>query len=238
MTRIALVEDDPMYRAQLEEYLERYSRESGEKLSVRAFGDGDEIALNYRAEYYDIILMDIQMQYMDGMTAAMEIRKVDDEVVIIFITNMTQYAIKGYAVDALDFVVKPISYYAFSQCIDRAIGRMRRRARRFLYVAGKNGGQKLEHSRILYVEVDGHHLIYHMANGSTVDAAGTMKEVEESLNSEAFFRCNKCYLVNLEHVDGVEGNDAVVGGKPVQLSRSKKKAFLDALNNYINEVGK
>lgn len=238
MTRIALVEDDPMYRAQLEEYLERYSRESGEKLSVRAFGDGDEIALNYRAEYYDIILMDIQMQYMDGMTAAMEIRKVDDEVVIIFITNMTQYAIKGYAVDALDFVVKPISYYAFSQCIDRAIGRMRRRARRFLYVAGKNGGQKLEHSRILYVEVDGHHLIYHMANGNTVDAAGTMKEVEESLNSEAFFRCNKCYLVNLEHVDGVEGNDAVVGGKPVQLSRSKKKAFLDALNNYINEVGK
>ena len=65
-----------------------------------------------------------------------------------------------------------------------------------------------------------------------------MKEVEESLSSEAFFRCNKCYLVNLEHVDGIEGNDAVVGGKSVQLSRSKKKTFLDALNNYINEAGK
>lgn len=237
MTRIALVEDDPMYRTQLEEYLERYSRESGEKFTVRTFGDGDEIALNYRAEY-DIILMDIQMKYMDGMTAAAEIRKADDEVVIIFITNMAQYAIKGYAVGALDFITKPISYFAFSQCISHAIRRMQKRVRRFVYVAGKNGGQKLEHSRILFVEVDGHHLVYHMSDGSAVSAVGTMKEVEESLNNEAFFRCNKCYLVNLEHVEGIDGNDAVVGGETVQLSRSKKKAFLDALNSYINEVGK
>ena len=236
MTRIALVEDDPMYRAQMKEYLERYSKESGEKLAVRVFGDGDEIALNYRPEY-DIILMDIQMKYMDGMTAAAEIRKVDDEVVIIFITNMTQYAIKGYAVDALDFVVKPISYFAFFQCIDRAIGRMRRRARRFLYVAGKNGGQKLEHSRILFVEVDGHHLIYHMTDGSAVDAVGTMKEVEESLDSEAFFRCNKCYLVNLEHVDGIQDGCAVVRGDKLLMSRGRRGPFLEALADCVGGVG-
>ena len=95
MVRIALVEDDPIYRNQLKEYLVRYEKESAEKIRITTFTDGDEIAIGYRAEY-DIILMDIEMNYMDGMTAAEEIRRLDPEVVIIFITNSPQYAIKGY----------------------------------------------------------------------------------------------------------------------------------------------
>ena len=94
MIRIALVEDDPACREQLRGYLDRYGKESGEKLSVTTFADGDEIALHYTADY-DIILMDIEMKFMDGMTAAELIREKDDSVVIIFITNSPQYAIKG-----------------------------------------------------------------------------------------------------------------------------------------------
>ncbi|MCD7754034.1 MAG: LytTR family DNA-binding domain-containing protein [Clostridiales bacterium] len=236
MIRIAVVEDDPIYTAQLKDYLERYEKSAGEKLLVTCFSDGDEIAVGYKAEY-DIILLDIEMGFMDGMTAAEEIRKLDTEVVIIFITNMPQYAIKGYAVDALDYVLKPISYYAFSQRIDRAVARMQRRSRRYLYVGGKNGVQKLELSRICYVEVDGHKLTYHTLDGD-VTSTGAMKDVEDSVDKKMFFRCNKGYLVNLERVDAIRGDNAVVNGVEVQISRSKKKAFLDALNDYINEVGK
>ncbi len=236
MIRIALVEDDPLYRAQLLEYLDRYAGESGEKFSIRTFTDGDEIAIGYRADY-DIILMDVQMKYMDGMTAAEEIRKLDTEVVIIFITNMAQYAIRGYAVDALDYVLKPLSYYAFSQRIDRAIGRLQRRTRHYLYISGKNGSQKLDCARLLYVEVTGHELVYHTADG-LIHATGTMKEVEEALAGRSFFRCNKCYLVNLDRVDAVRGDLAMIGTEAVQISRAKKKAFLDALNDHINGVGK
>ncbi len=236
MLRVALVEDDPVYVRQLQDYLDRYGRSIGEKIVVTCFSDGDEIAIGYKAEY-DIILMDIEMGFMDGMTAAEEIRKLDTEVVIIFITNMPQYAIRGYAVDALDYVLKPVSYYAFTQRIERALGRMRRRSARYLYVTGKEGTQKLEFSRICFVEVDGRRLIYHTLDGE-ITAAGTMKEAESSLDSKMFFRCNKGYLVNLEQVDRIREDSAVVGGQEVQISRSKKKAFLDALNNYINEVGK
>lgn len=236
MIRIALVEDDPIYVRQLKEYLTRYEKSVGEKFVITCFSDGDEIAIGYKAEY-DIILMDIEMGFMDGMTAAEEIRKLDTEVVIIFITNMPQYAIKGYAVDALDYVLKPISYYAFTQRIDRAISRMQRRSRRYICVTGKNGVQKLEFSRISFVEVQGRKLVYHTLDG-TVIAQGTMKDAEESLDSKMFFRCNKGYLVNLEQVDSIQEDNAIVGGETVQISRSKKRAFLDALNNYINEVGK
>ena len=122
MIRLALVEDDELYRSQLREYIDKYSAVSGEKFTVTEFSDGDEIALGYKA-VYDIILMDIEMKFMDGMMAAEEIRKVDTEVIIIFITNSPQYAIKGYAVDALDYVLKPVSYYAFSQRLRRAVER-------------------------------------------------------------------------------------------------------------------
>ena len=108
MVRIALVEDDANYRRELTEYLERFSKERGEHFAISPFSDGAEIAEGYTAGY-DIILMDIAMSYMDGMSAAEAIRQMDDEVVIIFLTNMPQFAMKGYSVGALDYVLKPVS---------------------------------------------------------------------------------------------------------------------------------
>lgn len=235
MTRIALVEDDLVCRRQMEEYLARFARETGETFSARAFDDGKDILGNYRAEY-DIILMDIQMEHMDGMTAAEEIRRLDSEVVIVFITSLASYAIKGYAVNALDYIVKPVSYYVFSQSLRRAMGQLRRRTRTYLLVDYKNIAQKIDSADIYYIEVDGHNLVYHTADGN-ITAPGAMRDVETKLADGLFFRCNKGYLVNMAHVNGVVGDDAVVHGVRLQISRAKKRAFMDALNRYINEVG-
>lgn len=140
--RIALVEDDLQYRTQLKEYIAQYAAASGQEIHVTEFSDGDEIALHYKAEY-DIILMDIEMTFMDGMTAAEEIRQKDQDVVIIFITNSPQYAIKGYAVDALDYVLKPVSYFAFSQRLERAIKRMKRREEKYFTLTTRDGTHRI-----------------------------------------------------------------------------------------------
>lgn len=236
MVRVALVEDDPRYRRELSEYLERYARESGEKFRITAFPDGAEIAEDYTADY-DIILMDIVMPYMDGMRAAESIRTLDDEVVIIFITETPQFVMRGYTVDALDYVLKPLSYFAFSQRIQRALERMKRRAKRYIPVMYRGGMKKLDVSQITYIEVQDHDLIYHTASESLL-SKGSLSELERSLGEQNFFRCSKCYLVNLEHVDSVDSTSIRVGGEHIQVSRARKKALLDALNDYINEVGK
>lgn len=186
-------------------------------------------------------IMDVEMKFMDGMSAAEEIRKMDTEVVIIFITNMPQYAIQGYRVDALDYVLKPVSYFAFTQRIDRALTRLKKREKKYLTIAVKGGMMKLDLSEICYVEVQDHDLIYHTV-GQDYRTKGTMRDAEESLadgmKEERFFRCNRCYLVNLDFVENFQGSDITVNGDCIQVSRARKKAFLNALNDFMNEVGK
>ncbi len=231
MIRIAVVDDDPISVEQLKEYLMQYQRERSQELCVVTFSDGDEIVENYKAEY-DIILLDIEMRFMDGMTAASVIRKSDPEVIIIFITNMAQYAINGYTVNATDYVLKPVSYFSFSQSLDKAIGRINKKVKNFIAVGVKGGTVKLYVSDICYIESQGHRLIFHTRSEEYVTFA-TMKEAEERLKDSDFFRCNKGCLLNLAYVDSVQNDCVIINGESIAISRGRKKEFMEELTNYL-----
>lgn len=237
MIRIAIVEDEAAYADTLREYLDRYAAENGCRFDVSVYADGEDIVRNYRADF-DIILMDIEMQSMDGMTTAKRIRESDDDVVIMFITNMAQYAIQGYEVDALDYVLKPISYFAFSKRLERAVSRVdtRRHDGRSIVISARGSSSRIPVANILWIESRGHRLTYHTVNGEYESTVNSMKSVEESLAGDHFFRCNKCYLVNLAHVRGIEDGDALVGGDRIVVSQSKRGAFAKALTEYAGEA--
>lgn len=110
MLRFAIVDDDPTDLQILKSCLEQYKKDCGTAIEISAFTDGDELIEHYNSQF-DLILLDVEMRFLDGMAAAHEVRRMDPEVVIIFVTNMAQYAIQGYAVDALDYILKPISYW-------------------------------------------------------------------------------------------------------------------------------
>lgn len=237
MVRIAIVEDSAEYAGKLRSYLERFGEERKEKIDIAAFSDGEDIVTNYKGNY-DIILMDIKMTFMDGMKAAEKIREMDKAVVIIFITNMPQYAMQGYAVEALDYVLKPISYFALSQRLDRALERMeQRKKKKYLTISVKGGMRRINLDKVRYFEVFDHRLFIHMTD-EDIETKGSIREVESAVGANQFFRCNKCYLINLEYVDSVQNNDIQIGGDVVRVSRAKKKEFMDMLNNYMNEVSK
>lgn len=236
MINVALVEDDLQYREELIGFLQRFEQENQEKFRIATFSDGREITAHYSADY-DLILMDIEMQEMDGMTAAEKIREQDREVVIIFITNMPQYVMKGYTVDALDYVLKPLTYFAFSQRISRALNRMTHRMRKYISIPIRSGVVKLDISQITYVEIMNHSLVYHTVK-ERYECKGSLTDAATRLEPEHFFRVSNCYLVNLEYVDSVQGSDVTVNGEVLAVSRSRKKQLLDALNDYMNEVSK
>ena len=232
MIRLLIADDEKMEREALADIvMRRFEHE----VTVEMAENGRKAADTAVLWGADLILMDIEMTFMDGMSAAEEIRRADPEVLIIFITNSPQYAIKGYAVQALDYILKPLSYYAFCQRMNHVRELLGRRQKHFLTVPCAGGVQKLDASDIYYVEICDHDLLFHTKQGE-VHSTGSMRDVEQKLPPENFFRSSKAYLVNLEHVDGIQDEDAIVNGDRVQISRAKRKAFLAALNHYMGET--
>ena len=202
---------------------------------ITVYSDGDQIVNKYKSQY-DIILMDVEMKFMDGMSAAEEIRKIDTEVVIIFITNMAQYAIRGYAVDALDYVLKPVNYYQFCTKLSRAIQRVQRRrgGQVVLQLAG-GGIQLLDTADIYYLETHSRMLYYHTSKGEFA-ARASLQSAEKQLAEYHFVRCNQCYLVNLAYVKGIENDFALVKNDRLEISRRQRTAFLTAVASYMGGV--
>ena len=223
MIRIAIVEDDRHDREALKKCLNRYEKENQMKFSVTEFQDGEDIVTDYTASY-DLIILDIEMAFLNGMKAAEKIRELDTNVIIIFITNMPQYAIQGYKVNALDYILKPISYFSFSESMVRALAKVKTPEKEYITIVLKGGKKKLDVARICYVEVQDHVLIYHTLDGD-FETKGTMRDTDNQ-------------LVNLEFVETYQGSDIMVNGDTIQVSRSRRKPFLDALNEYMNEVEK
>ena len=126
MFRIAIVEDQDETRECLNRFVRQYAEEQRVQVEISLITDGSEIAEHYTPGF-DIIFMDVEMPRLDGFGAAEAIRAVDAEVVLVFVTNMAQYAIRGYEVDALDYVLKPVNYYQFCTKLSRAIQRVQRR---------------------------------------------------------------------------------------------------------------
>jgi len=232
--KIAVVEDEKQSADILIGYIRRYAKEHNEDIDVVYFSDGDEIVYEYKP-IYDIIFLDIEMRLLDGMTTAEHIRKLDKDVILIFVTNMTQYAIKGYAVDALNYLLKPVPYFAFSQELKRAFTKLKKRENNYIMFSIQDGVIRLNTADILYIESMKHKLIIHTKEDQFV-ITGTMKEMENKLSDINFFRCNSGYLVNLARVTGVKNNLAILDDRELIISRPRKKVFMEALTKFFGDM--
>ena len=160
----------------------------------------------------------------------------DADVILIFITNMAQYAIRGYSVGALDYVLKPVPYFAFSQQLLKAVARLEKRAKHYLTVPVEGGLRRLDTASIYYLESEGHRVNFYTDEGD-FSAPGALKTFEKKLADCPFARCNSGYLVNLAQVRELRQSTVQVGPCELQVSRPKRKAFLAALTDYIGGEG-
>ena len=232
MVRIAIVEDDPSDMAQLTECLRRYEEEQKETFSVKSFFTPADF-LNTYGSGYDLIFMDIELPLTNGMEVARQLREIDSVVTLVFITNMEQYAVNGYEVEAIDFVVKPINYFRFSSMMRKALRQIARRDEKEVLVQSAGSITRLRASQIFYVEIRDHLLIYHTDQGK-FDSWGKMADVEADLSPHGFIRCSSSHLINLRHVMSVEGNDVNVAGTKLPISQRKRKSFYASVTNYLS----
>lgn len=236
MINIAIVEDAREDMMLLKNYILRYSQEHQISFHIDTFYDGIDIVSDY-TPCYDIIFLDIQMKHLDGMTTAERIRNLDEETEFIFITSTTQYAIQGYTVNAMGYILKPVSYLAFSQVFSKGISKAKSKQQRdYFSFDAEHGTIKLELRQIYYIESQLHHILIHSVKG-IFKTAGPMKKAEQELAGKGFAKCHNAYLLNLYHVDFVDQNTVTLtDNTKIPVSRTRKKVFLESLTNYLGGV--
>lgn len=233
VNQIAVVEDDPDDKALIMKHLETYRAEHNVEFQVHEFSNGLVFLGDYKANY-DILLMDIEMPHLNGMEVARKLRAVDESVCLIFITRMAKYAIEGYEVRALDFILKPVEYKNFSLKLERALDFRMRSAEKELKLDTLDGMHRVRVEDLYYVEVIDHTLYYYTAN-KIFEARGSITRLEGLLAPHGFARCSNSFLINLRHVDYMANGRVIVNGKSISIGRTWKKEFLQKLTDFVGD---
>lgn len=230
MITIALIDDDDADAEVTASMIDRYFDGDASRYAVTRFADGDSLLRDYKASF-DLMFLDVEMPGTDGVTVARRLRVVDDQTVLVFTTKMAQYAVEGYDVDAIGYLLKPLNYYAFSIKMSKAEDIVARR--RSVTVPLTVGSETVfvPSADIRYVEVLDHALLYHTGEGIRKVWA-SLKDAAETLEPVGFVPVSRYCLVNLEWVRAVHGDDVDVDGERVRVSRSRRKSLMQALAAY------
>lgn len=234
MISIVIVEDNDSSAKLLENYIRQFEKDENIRFHIDIYKNAINFFTNYR-KAYDIIFMDIELPDINGMDAAMKLRSFDKQAVLIFVTNMAKYALKGYEVDALDFMVKPINYRNFSLKLKKAISIVNSNSDIQITISQTTGFVRLSIKDICYIDVLGHKLNYY-TNTNIYSRTGSLTELEKELKKHNFFRCNSCYLVNPKHIVSIKGlSIEMSNGDIITISHPRKKQFMKELADWLGQ---
>lgn len=232
MLLIAVVDDDKQEMDDLVNFVEHYFQSRQEEYIIYRYHDGVEFIRS--RELYNIVFLDIRLGEMDGLDVARFLRMVNKEAQLIFVTHMAQFAIRGYEVDAMDFIIKPIDQFSIDRVLDKAIKRINDYRNITLALKTSNGIVSITSNSIFYVEVYDHDLIYHTEQGD-YKVRGQLGEVRKKLEGHHFIQCNRSYLVNMRHVKRLQSDYLEVNGVRIQISKSHQKEIEQRFINYLGK---
>ena len=238
MIRVAIVEDNEADAKRLSSCIAAWgTREEKETISCTVYSDAVKF-LEQGASTADIVFMDIEMPYMNGMDAAAEFRKHNQHAILIFATRATKYAVRGYAVDAIGYLVKPIGDQAFTEVFSKALRlHLSNNRNQAIMLKTKAGAISIRTDQVRYIEADAHML--HIYTEETVyDIWSGIEKMMEQLPDE-FIRCHKGYIVNLKHVYCVQKDGLSIIGRPeliIPISRSKRTEVVECLMRYYAQT--
>ncbi len=234
MWNIAIIEDEEAMSNQLVSYFAKFGKDYNESFSFAIFNNAETFLKNYKKEY-SVVLMDINLPGMNGMECVKKLREIDDTVLVVFVTNLSQFAVDGYEVKAFDFVVKPISYYNFSLKLKRALSHLSSLNNYELIISTKDKKYFININQLIYIEIRNHTIIYHLVN-EEIKGSGTLKSLYTNLKKHHFAFCNQCYLVNLAFVKGIDDGFLLINNEKIRIASSRKKSFMQELTAYIGEI--
>ena len=200
---------------------------------IKIYNSGENLIESYNNDT-DIILLDIQMDGIDGMETARKIREFDNRVEIIFITSFAEYALEGYEVKAYRYLLKPVKYDDLKVSLINCLSDINL-IKRSIVIREGDTSIKLSLKDIMYIEVQRNDIIIHTLD-KVYTTKGTMNNFENEINNDVFIRCHKSYLLNLEYIKSIKRYSAILSNEEeVPLSRNKYKEIKDKFFDMIED---
>jgi Response regulator of the LytR/AlgR family len=223
---IGICDDVQAERDSLSLLVENYFQRIDQRAKLLSYGDGEALlSAASKGQAFDILILDVYMGTIDGLSVARRIREFDDGCCIFFATNSNSYAIKGYEVQALHYLLKPVDEEKIASALDRAMQVLKKRDKS-VQVQNRQGSYRVSLGDIVYAESSARILTLHMRSGELLSYYDRLDNLERACGDSRFLRCHKSYLVNLDYVHSIANNKIQIEGEreiPISMSVAQAK---------------
>lgn len=210
MLQIAVCDDEQYDREKIQFLLKQYFETKNLEYTIQLYNSGEEFLSHYENNVkYDIVFLDISMQELDGIQTASQIRSFHSDTQLVFVTAFIDYALEGYKVNAVRYIMKDTLNTAIPECMDTILQKMQRTQVSFSFMSGET---TLYTDNILYIESQKHKLLFHYMEPNTIQSTPAksgltvyqmyekLDSIEKRLSDYGFLRIHKSYLVNMKHI--------------------------------------
>lgn len=227
MMKFAICDDEPFMLDDIAARLGKYMEKKSLLYQINCFANGR--ALLQSNKTFDVLFLDIQMEAPDGLETARLLREQGYHGLLIYITILRERVFDSFAVQAFDYLVKPVEDSRFQNTMERALRFLEQQASKNIIVQKGNNFQIVPFSSIIYCEVLDRKIYLYQQNGEMIDYYDKLADVEKRLDSR-FFKCHRSYLVNLDYVYGCRaGRVVLLSGSEIPVSRLREQQLIQAL---------
>ena len=217
--KIVICEDEGVFSEQLVEYINEWAKTAAVFVEIFIYTTAEKFLYEWEdGEDYDLIFLDIKMGRMSGMDLAKLIRKTNNDIPIVFTTNMKEYVFKGYSVSAMQYLLKPVKKEDCFTCLNKVL--QSNKTKKYYLLNDTEKTVKIPTSDIIYIEMYSHTATMVTAT-KKYECRKTVSQVLEELNDALFIKCHKSFIINIRHIEAVSKVFAVMSnGSEIPLSKN------------------
>ena len=237
MLRIAVCDDHEEELAVCASHIHRYLTETGKEAAVKQFHHPDDLLVQAEKEPFHLYLLDVIMPMVNGIEVGLNIRSLDQQAQIIYLTTSREFAVDAYAVNAAHYLVKPYTEAAFHQAMDRAMAKLENVMYRTIQVKQVGGGLlSVDISDIRYIESQGHVQCLYLKNATATEANRSLSRLGEMLEEQApgqFVSPYKGLIVNLAAIRSLDSSRMVLmSGEALPIAKRSYRTLKDQFFDF------
>lgn len=229
---IAICDDLENDRKILTDMINRYFTEHNSIVNITTYNNGEDLISNFTHENFNLIFLDIYMYKLNGIDTAKEIRKKDDNSILVFITTSSDFALDAYDLDALQYLIKPITYDKVEKILNKCLKQFSSNTP-FIEILQDGYPVKMPLNDIYYIDVYDKACYIHLKN-KVIKTYSSLAKLWEALENSSFLKCHRSYIVNMLYINEMLSNDFLLkNGEKIPITKNDK---LNLKQTYLDFV--